>query len=283
MTPPAVAAPTRPRPSGPASRRATARRPATVRTAARPAAGGPRIATARATTARPAARRVPAGTGVEAAGGRHLVHRLATLPDSRLVDRMVRGRVWIAVLAVGLVGIVFLQISLLKLNTGISRSVETQQTLERQNASLKTELSSLGGSERVRGSAAAMGFVSPITGQPRFVDAGRASADRAAANIVAPAPIEQLPIGLIPPQDGGTGAATPDAVSAPVGAPAAPAVAVTPPAAEPVTPVVPPAPAVAASPVAAPAPAAVAVAPAPVAPAPAADASTGGLAASGQG
>ncbi len=196
---------------------------------------------------------------------------------------MVRGRVWIAILAAGLVGIVFLQISLLKLNTGISRSVETQQTLERQNASLKTELSSLGSSERVKGSAAAMGFVSPATGQPRFVDARRASAERAAGNIVAPAPIEQLPIGMISAQDGGTGAATADAVSAQGVAVVAPAPA----------PVTVPAPAPTPAPVVAapvPEPATTAVAPAPTpTPTPAPVASTapttasGGMSAAGQG
>ncbi len=280
MTPPAVAAPPRPRPSAPAARRGVTRRPAARGAGPRPGAGRPRTASSRATVARPAAGRARSAAVAQAPAGFRLARTIAALPDSRLVDRMVRGRVWIAVLAVGLVGIVFLQISLLKLNTGISRSVETQQTLERQNASLKTELSSLGSGERVKESAAVMGFVSPETGQPRFVDARRASAERAAASIVAPAPIEQLPIGMISSQDGGTGGATSDAVSNQAAPAAAPAPVPEPPVAAPPAPE--PAPTPATAPVvASPAPAPVATTPAPTAAA--ASSSAGGLSATGQG
>jgi len=142
-----------------------------------------------------------------------LVRRAAALRDARLLDRLARGRLWIALLAVGLVGVVFLQISLLKLNTGISRGVETAQTLERQNTELKLELSRLGGGERVQDSAAAMNFVVPVTGQPKFLDAAQASATRAAANIARPAPIQQLPLGMIPPAEGGTAGVTSDSAS----------------------------------------------------------------------
>jgi len=138
-----------------------------------------------------------------------LARRAAALPDARLLDRLARGRLWIALLAVGLAGVVFLQISLLKLNTGISRGVQTAQTLDRQNTELKLDLSRLAGGERVQDSAAAMGFVVPVTGQPKFLDAARASATRAAANVTPPAPIQQLPLGMIPPAEGGTAGATP--------------------------------------------------------------------------
>ncbi len=142
-----------------------------------------------------------------------LVRRAAALPDARLLDRLARGRLWIALLAIGLFGVVFLQISLLKLNTGISRGVQTAQTLERQNTELKLNLSRLGGGERIQDSAAAMGFVVPVTGQPKFLDAAKASATRAAANVAPPAPIQQLPLGMIPPAEGGSAAATSDAMS----------------------------------------------------------------------
>lgn len=136
--------------------------------------------------------------------GLRLARRAASLPDARLLDRLLRGRVWIACLAVGLVGIVFLQISLLKLNTGISRAVQTSQTLERQNTELKLDLSRLAGGTRIQDAAQGLGFVMPATGQPKFLDARTATAARAAAGISAPAPIQQLPLGMIPPADGGT-------------------------------------------------------------------------------
>ncbi len=157
--------------------------------------------------------------------GLALARRVAALPDARLLDRLARGRLWIALLAVGLVGVVFLQISLLKLNTGISRGVQTAQTLERQNTELKFELSRLGGGERVQDSAAAMGFVLPATGQPEFLDAAGVSAVRAAANVTPPAPIQQLPLGMIPTAEGGTAGTTSDPVLAAGSVPAGSAVA----------------------------------------------------------
>jgi len=156
-----------------------------------------------------------------------LARRVAALPDARLLDRLARGRLWIALLAVGLVGVVFLQISLLKLNTGISRGVQTAQTLERQNTELKFELSRLGGGERVQDSAAAMGFVLPATGQPEFLDAARVSAVRAAAIVTPPAPIQQLPLGMIPTAEGGTAGVMSDPVLAAGSVPAGSAVAPT--------------------------------------------------------
>lgn len=209
MTPPAAISTTAPPDA----------RPPRGRAAARPAARGSRP---------PAPGRAPSGAGVgtavTAAGALHVpplglrvARSIATLPDARLLDRLLRGRLWIALLTVALVGIVFLQISLLKLNTGIARAVQTTQTLERQNTALKFDLSRLGGGERVQDSAAAMGFVAPAVNRPRFLDAGKASAERAAANIAAPAPIQQLPLGMIPAAQGGTAGVTPDPVAAAAG------------------------------------------------------------------
>ena len=74
--------------------------------------------------ARPHARRAPAG----------VFARVRALPEHRLVDRLLRSRLWIWALGALLGGIVAMQVSLLKLNSGISRAVETTTTLERQNA-----------------------------------------------------------------------------------------------------------------------------------------------------
>lgn len=151
----------------------------------------------------------PRGSVLAPPLGLRVARRVVALGDARVLDRLVRGRLWIALLAAGLVGIVFMQISLLKLNTGISRAVQTAQTLEGQNTELKLELSRLGGGERVQESAAAMGFVDPVVGRPRFLDAAKADAGRAAANITPPAPIQQLPLGMIPPAEGGTAGVMP--------------------------------------------------------------------------
>ncbi len=223
-----------------------------------------RPATAPRRVSGPAPRLGYAGGGAVAAPplGLRLAERVRALPDSRLLDRLLRGRLWIGLLAVALFGIVFAQIHLLKLNTGISRAVQTSQTLERQNTELKLDLSRLAGGERVEDAAAGRGFVAPATGQPRFLDARKANAEKAAAAISPPAPIQQLPLGMVSPQEGGTAGVTPDPAST-AGATTGTAAAV---AAEQATTVA-PAPAAAATP--APTPATTTPAPA-TAPAPAA-------------
>ena len=63
--------------------------------------------------------------------------RLRGLPDHRIIDRLLRGRAWICFVGLALMGIVAMQVSLLKLNSGIGRAVETTATLERQNSQMR--------------------------------------------------------------------------------------------------------------------------------------------------
>src|SRR5690242_1610480 len=63
--------------------------------------------------------------------------RVRALPDHRLVDGLLRSRAWIVIVGVLLGGIVAMQVSLLKLNSGISRAVEASSTLERQDANME--------------------------------------------------------------------------------------------------------------------------------------------------
>jgi cell division protein FtsL len=112
--------------------------------------------------------------------------------DARVLDRLVRGRGWIALIAVGLMGIVFMQVSLLKLNAGISRAVTTADTLERQNATLRAQISSLDSGERIQDVAARLGMVMPPAGEVRFLDARGTSATRAANSIHLPDPVTLL-------------------------------------------------------------------------------------------
>ena len=79
-----------------------------------------------------------------------------------MLDRMIRGRWSIAVIAFALIGIVTLQIGLLKLNVGIGRSLERERTLERENATLGIENAELASPERIRQLAARLGM-SPVS------------------------------------------------------------------------------------------------------------------------
>jgi cell division protein FtsL len=109
--------------------------------------------------------------------------------DARLLDRLVRGRAWIALVAIGLMGIVFMQVSLLKLNAGISRAVTAADTLERQNSALRSDISNLDSDERIQAVAAKLGMTTPAAGDVHYLDAREANGARAAASIKPPAPV----------------------------------------------------------------------------------------------
>ncbi len=200
MTPPAANAAGRSRPAPP-DRRAAATRPARrvsgplrapVPRPAGPGVGGRPIA-----VPRPARRSAPAAE--------RLLEGLRALPDHRLLDRLVRGRAWIAILTVALLGIVFLQVSLLKLNAGIGRAVQHSALLQRENADLRDSVSRLSSGDRVQRLAARMGLQIPTPGTVRFVEPSADSAALAATRIRPPRS----------PASGATG------VAAGVGSPAA--------------------------------------------------------------
>jgi hypothetical protein len=122
-----------------------------------------------------------------------LGRRAMRVGDARVLDRLVRGRAWIAIVAAALIGIVFMQVSMLKLNAGVSRAVTAADTLERQNSSLRADISKLDSGERVQDAAANLGMTARPAGDVRYLDAERASAARAAASIKPPKPVALAP------------------------------------------------------------------------------------------
>jgi hypothetical protein len=118
--------------------------------------------------------------------------RLKALPDHRMVDRLLRGRAWIWLIGLLLGGIVAVQVSLLKLNAGISRAVQTTGTLQRQNAALASEIARLDSGERIRAAAVKAGMVDPTAGDTKYLRARpRLDALRAARRMVPPSQIAQ--------------------------------------------------------------------------------------------
>jgi len=113
-------------------------------------------------------RPLPAGSPARR-GNTGVFERLRALPEHRVVDRLLRGRVWIWLIGVLLGGIVAMQVSLLKLNAGIGRAVTTAGTLERQNAHLEAEIARLSSGERIRAAAADEGMVMPSAGAVAFL------------------------------------------------------------------------------------------------------------------
>jgi hypothetical protein len=168
MTPPASA--TTPHAARPTRRRPPQRPPRRVSgPARRPRTGAPGGAVAVAP---------PLGLRLARAGGR--------IVDARFLDRLLRGRVWIALLALGLMGIVFIQVSMLRLNAGISRGITSAETLQRQNATLRGDISQLDASARIADAAKSFGMIQPGAGSVHYLDAGKANGAAAARGIRAP-------------------------------------------------------------------------------------------------
>lgn len=158
----------------PAAATAAARHPArTTRPAPGPrrVSGPARRAGGARVVPRPARRQLPLGARV--------LDWVRALPDHRLLDRLIGGRVWIALIGTLLVGIVTLQLSLLKLNAGIGRAVERGAALEQGNATLRAEISRLSDPQRITDIATREGFVQPVQGTPVFLTASAGDARRA--------------------------------------------------------------------------------------------------------
>jgi hypothetical protein len=139
------------------------------------------------------------------AGGAAIASRVAgvalDVSGSRAMDRLVRSRAWIVIIAFGLIGIVAMQVSMLKLNAGIGRAVETENTLERTNAVMRGDLSRLSDGSRIRSLAAARGFAMPAPADVTYLQAGELRADgaRAARRMIAPDPLIAGPAGAATP------------------------------------------------------------------------------------
>ena len=133
-------------------------------------------------TRRPVA--VPGGAAT--VGRRTGFARVRALPDSRWLDRALRGRLWIWLLGAALLGVVGMQVTLLKLNTGIGRAVETTATLERQNAALEESITKLTATDRIQIGAEALGMLMPAAGDVGYLQAGPNDADRAVSRMEPP-------------------------------------------------------------------------------------------------
>jgi hypothetical protein len=108
------------------------------------------------------------------------------LPDHILLDRIIRGRVWIPLLGLLLAGIVAMQVEVLKLNAGIGRSLERGSALQAQNELLRAGVSQLSDEQRIERLAAQLGMLMPAPDQLRFATTAQDSAQRAVSDIHAP-------------------------------------------------------------------------------------------------
>lgn len=164
--------------TAPAPSRAPARKP--VRKPARkaPARTPQRV--------RPKVRRKP-GARVIPLAGRTAV-AVTQLPDSGLIVRLTRGRAWIAVLGVLLVGIVGLNVVNLSFSAAAAKIDEQIITLEGEIQMLKTRDATRSSTKRVRGAARERGFATAAGSETIFADSGPDTIATAAARLAAASP-----------------------------------------------------------------------------------------------
>jgi hypothetical protein len=175
------------------ARTATARTAAARTATARTAAG--QHAPARRSTAPRAPRRVsgPLGGRIreQPAVRVPLAARSAALiraiPDHALLDRVVRGRAWIPLLGVLLVGIVAMQVEVLKLNAGIGLNLSRSSALQTRNERLRIAVAGEADDQRIESTAARMGMEMAQPAATRFLQrATAADVAKAVANIRTP-------------------------------------------------------------------------------------------------
>jgi len=132
--------------------------------------------------------------------------RAARARTGSVLDALLSGRGWIALVFVLLAGIVFFNVDLLQMNREIARNADRISALKRENARLLVDEARLASSERIQEAAAQLGFVLPAPGEVRYLkarptrDAGQAVKRITAPNLtfVAPDPVEPDPVAPTP-------------------------------------------------------------------------------------
>jgi cell division protein FtsL len=161
-------------------------------------------ARSKAAPARHSARRRPAATRRAPAARRAsgpasavvaLPVRVANAPFARaarrraaeVLDALLSGRGWIALVFVLLAGIVFFNVDLLQMNHDIARDDQKISALKREIARNRLDVARLASTERIQESAAQLGLVQPAPGQVRYLRAHpRRDAHLAAKRVTAP-------------------------------------------------------------------------------------------------
>jgi hypothetical protein len=107
------------------------------------------------------------------------------LPDSGLIVRMTRGRAWIAVLGVLLVGIVALNVVTLSFAASQGKIDEQITALENENSALGSRVSRLDATKRIRYEAAANGYAMAAGVDPHVITPGPEDVSIAAQRLAA--------------------------------------------------------------------------------------------------
>lgn len=186
MTPPARAAVAArsSMPAAPARRHTPVRNPRRVSGPARPAPRGahtaaPAVALPRAPIGRRGSREAPglALRAIDAVNG---------ISQSTLLDRLIRSRVWIGLIASSLIGLVAMQLLVLHFNTQVGRALTREAALQRQNTQLSIAASQDSAGSLVEPAAAAAGMTVAPPGSLHFLQASPSDVGAAVAALRAP-------------------------------------------------------------------------------------------------
>lgn len=173
-TPPKRKAPAR-KPAKPA------RKPTRSRAVPAPAKAPPRRKPQRATPKR----RTTATQPRLAVAAVRTAEAVRQLPDSGLVVRMTRGRAWIGVLGILLVGIVALNVATLSFAASAGQIDEQITTLEKENSMLEAREAQHFSTARIRNEGASLGLAMPNTEEPRVIELSPDDVATAASRLAA--------------------------------------------------------------------------------------------------
>ncbi len=126
---------------------------------------------------RPGGQLIPIAVGTATA--------VRNLPDSSLVVRMTRGRAWIGVLGVLLVGIVALNVVTLSFAASSGHISQNIQALEEDNSVARSRDARLSGAGRIAHDAAALGLSAAAVEQVGSIEASPRDVETAAQRLAA--------------------------------------------------------------------------------------------------
>jgi cell division protein FtsL len=112
--------------------------------------------------------------------GSHAFKAGRSLPDSPVLDRLLRGRAWVVLLGLLLFGLVAVNVSLLKLNAEAGRNAEKARSLRIENTQLRAKVSKLASAERLQRAGRELGLAMPVASRVRYLSVRRGDARRAA-------------------------------------------------------------------------------------------------------
>ena len=166
---------------------------------------------------RPRAEAPATGTGARRSGPRGALAGAGSGIVAVLV-RAFSGRRLILLLGASLIGLVFLQVNLLRINTTMSADVEKAQMLQRDNASKRALIAQMGAGRRIEDAAAGLGMVMPAATEVCYLRIGRKSNCPDGLSAVSGDTTTEDGATATPPADSGaTGESAPATAEAPAG------------------------------------------------------------------